>query len=256
MGTLIYMRLRGQLPPPLRVNFRTLPVARASHPSAPMLTSSLSAVGFSGLSTAPLPRPVCRPACRPGAVRYGPSLNFGASEFVKLPFVQSAWNEIVDADRAMLEPDVAFFGKAETAAKLILKPDRTTEETAVLEPFLRDHFVSVQTIDTRVSNQVHHPPHAHPPPAQPAYPPRPPSDPASVSHPSAGERRLEDESAAGIGAGLWGLAIVVQKLCVPKFWAWWIVGIVISLLQWAFYVDQKASLIANARELYKKKACS
>ena len=163
-----------------------------------MLTSSLSAVGFSGLSTAPLPRPVCRPACRPGAVRYGPRLNFRASEFVKLPFVQSAWNEIVDADRAMLEPDVAFFGKAETAAKLILKPDRTTEETAELKPFIRDLCVSVQTTDTRVSNQeVHHPPHAHPPPAQPAHPPRPPSDPASVSHPSAGERALEDEGAAG-----------------------------------------------------------
>ena len=46
--------------------------------------------------------------------------------------------------------------------------------------------------------------------------------------------------------------------CVHKFGQvvgpWWIVGIVISLLQWAFYVNQKASLIANARELYKKKA--
>ena len=46
--------------------------------------------------------------------------------------------------------------------------------------------------------------------------------------------------------------------CVHKFGQvvgpWWIVGIVISLLQWAFYVNQKASLIANARALYKNKA--
>ena len=54
-----------------------------------------------------------------------------------------------------------------------------------------------------------------------------------------------------VGAVAWGIAIVVQKRCVPKF-PWWIVGIVISLLQWAFYVNQKASLIANARDVYKK----
>jgi len=55
------------------------------------------------------------------------------------------------------------------------------------------------------------------------------------------------------------MAIVVQKrferYAVPKF-PWWVVAIVISLVQWAFYVNQKASLIANARELYKKKARS
>ena len=88
--------------------------------------------------------------------------------------------------------------EAASAATLILKSDRTTEETAELKSFIRDLCVSVQTTDTRVSNrEVHHPPHAHPPPAQPAHPPRPPSDPASVSHPSAGERALEDEDAAG-----------------------------------------------------------
>ena len=92
------------------------------------------------------------------------------------------WNDVVDADGAMLEPDVAFLGEAESAATLILKSDRTTEETASLVPFIRDQFCSIHKIDTRVCNQeVHHPPHAHPPPAQPAHPPRPPSEPASVS---------------------------------------------------------------------------
>jgi hypothetical protein len=164
-----------------------------------MLTSLASAVGFSSaLSTAPLPRLVCRPTCRPGAVRYALSLSFGVSDVAKLPPLQSAWNEFVDADRAMLEPDAAFVDKAEEAATLILKSNRTAEETAALVPFIRDQFVSIDTIDTRDSNQeVHHPPHALPPPAQPAHPPRPPSDPAFVSHPSAGERGLEDEDAAG-----------------------------------------------------------
>ena len=73
-------------------------------------------------------------------------------------------------------------------------------------------------------------------------------------------RELSRARSLQVGAGLWGLAIAVQKRCVYMFGQvvcpWWIVGIVISLLQWAFYVDQKASLIANARELYKKKACS
>ena len=35
-----------------------------------------------------------------------------------------------------------------------------------------------------------------------------------------------------------------------------VVGIVVSLLQWAFYVNLKASFIANPRDLYKKKARS
>ena len=162
----------------------------------PMLTS-LAAVGFSStLSTAPLP--VCHPGRCPGAVRYAPCLSFGVSDFSKLPFVQSAWNEFVDADGAQLVPDETYFDKAENAATLILKSDLTVEEAASLVPFIRDQFVSIHTIDTRVSNQeVHYPPHAHPPPAQPAHPSRPPSDPASISHPSAGERALEGEGAAG-----------------------------------------------------------
>ena len=145
-----------------------------------MLTSLASAVGFSSaLSTAPLPRLVCRPTCRPGAVRYALSLSFGVSDVAKLPPLQSAWNEFVDADRAMLEPDAAFVDKAEEAATLILKSNRTAEETAALVPFIRDGFYSIHKIDTPVCNQeVHRPPHAHPP-AQPEDPPRPPSDPAS-----------------------------------------------------------------------------
>ena len=53
------------------------------------------------------------------------------------------------------------------------------------------------------------------------------------------------------GAIAWGLAIAVQKRCVPKY-PWWVVGIVVSLLQWAFYVYTKAALIANPRDVYKK----
>ena len=66
-------------------------------------------------------------------------------------------------------------------------------------------------------------------------------------------RELSRTRTLQVGAGLWGLAIAVQKRCVHKF-PWWIVGIVISLLQWAFYVDKKSSLIANARALYKNKS--
>jgi len=54
-----------------------------------------------------------------------------------------------------------------------------------------------------------------------------------------------------VGAIAWGLAIAVQKRCVPKY-PWWVVGIVVSLLQWAFYVYTKAALIANPRDVYKK----
>ena len=43
-------------------------------------------------------------------------------------------------------------------------------------------------------------------------------------------------------------------MCGKVVCPWWIVGIVISLMQWAFYVDTKSSLIANARTLYKNKA--
>ena len=155
-------------------------------------------VGFSSTLSTAAPLPVCRPGRCPGALSYAPSLSFGPGEVAKLPFVQSVWNEIVDADGAQLVPDETYFDKAETAATLILKSDRTTEEAAEVKPFIRDLCVSIHTIDTRVSNQeVHHPPHAHPPPAQPAHPSRPPSDPASVSHPSAGERALEGEGAAG-----------------------------------------------------------
>ena len=53
------------------------------------------------------------------------------------------------------------------------------------------------------------------------------------------------------GAIAWGLAIAVQKRCVPKY-PWWVVGIVVSLLQWAFYVYTKAALIANPRDVYAK----
>ena len=53
------------------------------------------------------------------------------------------------------------------------------------------------------------------------------------------------------GAIAWGLAIAVQKRCVPKY-PWWVVGIVISLLQWACYVYTKAALIANPRDVYAK----
>ena len=71
-------------------------------------------------------------------------------------------------------------------------------------------------------------------------------------------RELSRTRTLQVGAGLWGLAIAVQKRCVHKFGQvvgpWWIVGIVISLMQWAFYVNQKASLITNARALYKNKA--
>jgi hypothetical protein len=161
------------------------------------MLNSLAAVGFSStLSTAPLP--VFPPGRCPGAVRYAPGLSFGVGDVAKLPVVQSIWNEFVGADGAQLVPDETYFDKAENAATLILKSDRTTEETAEVKPFIRDLCVSIHTIDTPVSNQeVHHPPHAHPPPAQPAHPSRPPSDPASVSHPSAGERALEGEVAAG-----------------------------------------------------------
>lgn len=62
------------------------------------------------------------------------------------------------------------------------------------------------------------------------------------------------------GAVAWGLAIAVQKRSVQLFGMvncpWWIVGIVISLLQWAFYVYSKALLVADARAVYKKKARS
>ena len=54
-----------------------------------------------------------------------------------------------------------------------------------------------------------------------------------------------------MGAIAWGLAIAVQKRCVPKY-PWWVVGIVVSLLQWAFYVYTKAALIANPRDVYAK----
>ena len=54
-----------------------------------------------------------------------------------------------------------------------------------------------------------------------------------------------------VGAIAWGLAIAVQKRCVPKY-PWWVVGIVVSLLQWAFYVYTKAALIANPRDVYAK----
>ena len=54
-----------------------------------------------------------------------------------------------------------------------------------------------------------------------------------------------------MGAIAWGLAIAVQKRCVPKY-PWWVVGIVVSLLQWAFYVNTKAALIANPRDVYAK----
>ena len=107
----------------------------------------------------------------------------GMGDVAKLPFVQSAWNEIVGADGAMLKPDTAFLAEAENAATLILKAKRTTQETDSLVPFIRDGFYSIHKIDhkidTPVCNQeVHRPPHAHPP-AQPEDPPRPPSDPAS-----------------------------------------------------------------------------
>ena len=58
------------------------------------------------------------------------------------------------------------------------------------------------------------------------------------------------------GAIAWGLAIAVQKRSVrligKVLYPWWVVGIVVSLLQWAFYVNQKVSLITNARNVYKK----
>jgi drug/metabolite transporter (DMT)-like permease len=58
------------------------------------------------------------------------------------------------------------------------------------------------------------------------------------------------------GAIAWGLAIAVQKRCVQLCgkvpYPWWVVGIVVSLLQWAFYVNQKAALIANPRDVYAK----
>ena len=66
-------------------------------------------------------------------------------------------------------------------------------------------------------------------------------------------RELSRTRTLQVGAALWGLAIAIQERCVPKF-PWWKVGIVISLMQWAFYVDKKSSLIANARTLYKNKA--
>jgi hypothetical protein len=148
-----------------------------------MLPASMPlALAFSsGRSIAP-PR-LIRPACRPGAVRLGLGFGMGMGDVAKLPFVQSAWNEIVDADGAMLKPDMAFLAEAENAATLILKAKRMTEETDSLVPFIRDGFYSIHKIDhkidTRVCNQeVHRPPHAHPP-AQPEDPPRPPSDPAS-----------------------------------------------------------------------------
>jgi len=144
-----------------------------------MLPASMPlALAFSsGRSIAP-PR-LIRPACRPGAVRFALGFGMGMGDVAKLPFVQSAWNEIVGADGAMLKPDIAFLAEAENAATLILKAKRTTEETDSLVPFIRDGFYSIHKIDTRVCNQeVHRPPHAHPP-AQPEDPPRPPSDPAS-----------------------------------------------------------------------------
>ena len=71
-------------------------------------------------------------------------------------------------------------------------------------------------------------------------------------------RELSRARSLQVGAALWGLAIAVQKRCVYMFGQvvcpWWIVGIVISLMQWAFYVLIKSSLIANARTLYKNKA--
>ena len=128
------------------------------------------------------PQLAVRPASRPAAVRLDINFGmgvFGLSDAAKLPVVQSALNEIVAADGAMLEPDEAVLGEAEKMATLILKPKRTHDETTSLVPFIRDQFYSIHKIDTRVCNQeVHSPPHAHPP-AQPAHPPRPHSDPAS-----------------------------------------------------------------------------
>ena len=125
--------------------------------------------------------------------------------------------KLVDADGASLEPDESVFDEAEIAARLLLNPRRTHEQTDSLVPFIRDQFYSIHKIDTRVCNQeVHRRPHAHPP--------------AKV-------KSLQ------VGAFLWGTAILVQKLCFQSFgsvlFKWWKVGFFISLVQWAFYVARR-----------------
>ena len=69
--------------------------------SEEMLPASMPlALAFSsGRSIAP-PR-LIRPACRPGAVRLGLGFGMGMGDVAKLPFVQSAWNEIVDAQMVL-----------------------------------------------------------------------------------------------------------------------------------------------------------
>eukprot|EP00320_Phaeocystis_rex_P014447 CAMPEP_0119068208 /NCGR_PEP_ID=MMETSP1178-20130426/10600_1 /TAXON_ID=33656 /ORGANISM="unid sp, Strain CCMP2000" /LENGTH=186 /DNA_ID=CAMNT_0007049907 /DNA_START=40 /DNA_END=600 /DNA_ORIENTATION=- len=164
------------------------------------------------------------PGSRPGGVR-ALSFGLGPADFVKLPVVQSMWNEGVSADYASLEVEEDYFSKAETAAKMMLKSNMTPKETDSLVPFVRDQFVSIHKMDTRLCNRE--------------------------------VKDVAQERTLKAGAVMWGLAITVQKRSLARMgsflYPWWGMGIVLVLLQWVFFVYTKALLITNARGLYMKK---